>query len=354
MKVPSLYVKNCEGRDNHFNLIRFFAAIAVIFSHSYDLSLGSNALEPLKKLTGYSLGSLAVDIFFFTSGYLVTASLLKKKNSYDYFKSRILRVYPGLIFSVILTTFLLWLLLSKLSFYEFFSSSLTLEYIIKNSTLIFGVAYELPNTFHENPYPIATNGSLWSLPHEIRAYIALYLMFYVLKKTRLLNSKEGTKAIFLLVWCSVAFIPNTLILFDISTPHTVNLFFPLFNIFLSGSLIYLFREKITLSVRNVFICVTLSFVLYLFYRNLAIAIYPLILGYIVIFLSYFYKGFLLNFNRLGDYSYGLYIYAFPIQQYFVSTLTNVTVMELFFLSLITSIAFAIISWFLIEKPILNK
>jgi len=189
----TIYLQNFHGKDNHFNLIRFLAAILVIFSHSYDLALGSNALEPLKNITGHSLGSLAVDIFFFTSGYLVTASLFNKQNTKNYFKSRILRIYPGLISCVILTTLLIWLFVSKIGFYEFFSNSLTLQYIVKNCSLIFGIAYEPPNTFHDNPYLIAVNGSLWSLPHEIRAYIALYLIFYFLKKTGLLNHKEGSK-----------------------------------------------------------------------------------------------------------------------------------------------------------------
>ena len=58
------------GRDNNLNLIRAVAASAVLVSHAYPIALGPDALQPLKALTGHSLGSLSVYVFFAISGFL--------------------------------------------------------------------------------------------------------------------------------------------------------------------------------------------------------------------------------------------------------------------------------------------
>ena len=64
------------GRDNNFNLIRFLAASAVLLSHSFALAVGRSSAEPLRALLGTTLGQIAVDVFFLTSGFLVMASLI--------------------------------------------------------------------------------------------------------------------------------------------------------------------------------------------------------------------------------------------------------------------------------------
>ena len=63
-----------RGRDNNFHLIRFLAALAVLYGHCYPLT-GSGQAAPLADWLGLDIGTLAVDVFFVTSGYLVTASL---------------------------------------------------------------------------------------------------------------------------------------------------------------------------------------------------------------------------------------------------------------------------------------
>lgn len=65
-----------QGRDNNLNLIRFVAATAVLLSHSYPLALGNGFKDPLGTLFGLTFGAVSVDVFFFTSGFLVTASLM--------------------------------------------------------------------------------------------------------------------------------------------------------------------------------------------------------------------------------------------------------------------------------------
>ena len=84
-----------DSRENNFNLLRIVAASAVLVSHSYPLSLGPKAAEPLSQSLGVTLGSVAVDVFFVVSGFLVTASLVRRQSSLDFIVGRFLRIFPG-------------------------------------------------------------------------------------------------------------------------------------------------------------------------------------------------------------------------------------------------------------------
>ena len=97
MKKLEYYIS--FGRDNNFNLIRFLAALAVIYSHCFPISQGAAALEPFESTLGISLGEIAVHVFFVTSGFLVTGSIIKKKELVGFFFARILRIFPALIVS---------------------------------------------------------------------------------------------------------------------------------------------------------------------------------------------------------------------------------------------------------------
>jgi peptidoglycan/LPS O-acetylase OafA/YrhL len=87
-------------RDNNFNLIRIFAAALVLYSHSFDLF---GLTEPLGNLLGHTFGSVAVDVFFITSGLLIARSLYTRNNLPAFVKARVLRIYPALIVAVLFT-----------------------------------------------------------------------------------------------------------------------------------------------------------------------------------------------------------------------------------------------------------
>lgn len=68
-------------RSNNLNLVKFIAALFVIISHAYPLCKGAEYNDILSDLSRNSIafGSLAVAIFFMSSGFFVTKSLLKKQ-----------------------------------------------------------------------------------------------------------------------------------------------------------------------------------------------------------------------------------------------------------------------------------
>jgi peptidoglycan/LPS O-acetylase OafA/YrhL len=59
------------------------------------------------------------------------------------------------------------------------------------------------------------------------------------------------------------------------------------------------------------------------------------------------------FNRIGDYSYGVYVYAFPIQQTLVERIPLIEPLPLFALALPATLAVAALSWHFVEAPALG-
>src|SRR5690606_6626392 len=111
---------------NNLDLIRLIAAALVIWSHAYPI-VGSADRNPLSKLTNaqLSLGDLGVAIFFVISGFLVSQSMFRMNELKAYTKARLLRIFPGLAFCVLISTFIIGPLFSKLSAIEYFLSDET-------------------------------------------------------------------------------------------------------------------------------------------------------------------------------------------------------------------------------------
>ena len=95
------------GRDNNFTLLRFSAAMTVLFAHSVAVLGLPPDSEFFYKRLGFSLGEMGLDMLFVTSGFLVTASLVVRQDLIAYLWARILRVYPGMWVMLVLTVFVL-------------------------------------------------------------------------------------------------------------------------------------------------------------------------------------------------------------------------------------------------------
>src|SRR5208283_2043330 len=161
------------GRDNNFTLLRFSAAMTVLFAHSIAV-LGLPAeREVFFNRLGFSLGEMGLDTLFVTSGFLVTASLIGRKDLIGYLWARALRVYPGLWMMLILTVFGLAPALTTLPLANYVRSPKTWEYFVKCATLLGGIRYLLPGVFETVPLKNEFNGSLWTMPVEVRMYLYL-------------------------------------------------------------------------------------------------------------------------------------------------------------------------------------
>jgi peptidoglycan/LPS O-acetylase OafA/YrhL len=334
--VSKILGDSLSTRENNFDFIRLVAAVAVIFSHSYDLT--SNYFdEPLRLISNNenSIGEMAVAIFFVTSGFLITQSYQRTSGTFKYFYSRVLRIYPGLICVILFTVFILGPVLTSISFYEYFLNIKTIKYLFNLTSL--KISFQLPGVFTHNPYPMdAVNGSLWSLPYELLCYIMVALIGSFIKRRYLL--------VFLFTMISLLFLA-------LMTPSKV-----LVNgmYFLCGAIVFIYRFKFTLDLRLVAILV-LILIVNLGYNPsnvLKSVIGGLCLTYIIMFLAVIKSEFLNNFSRYGDYSYGLYVWAFPIQQ-LIQSYYHLGHFQNFLISSVITFFAAFLSWHYIEKRFLR-
>lgn len=293
-----------QGRNNNFNLIRIVAAFAVLITHSFALVYGTGDAEPFRASLGMTMGSIAVDIFFVTSGFLVTASLIYRQSTIEFVWARVLRIFPALLVMLLLTVFVLGAFFTTLPLLSYLSSRDTYAYLLKCSTLLFGVKYDLPGVFEANPYPDAVNGSLWTMPHEIRMYAILVVIWFGLQITQNLHLR-----IFKITILGLTFIAG--LLWMARHWYLDSTFVRLFFMFFTGASFYILRERIVLS-RGVFWLLIGGLALAALHPRVFSIVYIFAIAYILFYVAYIPAGYIRKYNQLGDYSYGIYIYTlFP-------------------------------------------
>ena len=296
------------GRDNNFNLIRFLAALSVLFGHSVGVLGLPSSYEFFFDHLGLSLAEMAVDVFFVTSGFLVTASLINRGNLIAFLWARVLRIYPALWVMLALTVFVLAPALTTLPLADFLSAPKTWDYFAKCATLIGGLRYSLPGVFETMPLKGEFNGSLWTLPIEFRLYLYLaagWLIFALLPAIRV-------RALALIVTLAAGAFLVTIMRGRLSgaafNAADIRIF-----MFLAGSGLYLWRDRIPLNRAFLFAALA-ALLLASFDKSAFFVAYALLLAPLVLHLAYLPKGRVRAFNGWGDFSYGVYIWAFPIQQ----------------------------------------
>ncbi len=337
------------GRDNNFNLIRIVAAALVLITHSFALSTGSPGAEPLRAPLGITLGVIAVDLFFVASGFLVYGSLLRSQSLIEFVWARTLRIQPALLAMLVLTVFGLGTLYTSEPLAAYLTSPRTAAYLVKCATLFGGVAYDLPGVFDHNPFAHGVNGSLWTLPYEVRMYAALALLWVAAgvlggRRARLLQATVVSLALAsgaAMAWLHFHGAGEQ------PLPRLVFMFF-------SGATYHVFRERIELSGRMFALLLTGVVAAAFSHRDAFFVAYSLALAYILFWLAYVPAGWIRRYNRVGDYSYGTYIYAFPVQQAIVAKVPGITAAPLLFASALVTLTLAALSWHLVERHALAQ
>jgi len=331
------------GRDNNFNLIRLLAAAGVLVSHAYPIMLGADAAQPLHSWLGVTLGSVSVFIFFSVSGFLISQSFVNTSTLGRWTTARVLRIFPGLAVVLILTALLLGPMVTTLSTAEYFGSTQTLTYLPRNLTL-FQLQYPLPGVFEDNAYPRDINGSLWTLQHEVMCYagVAVIGLLGAFRSARMAGA--------LLVLGAVGATLIGMFGDGLGLPLKLVQLGKLGLPFIIGALFYVFRDRIVLKA---WIAILLVAATAVSLNTVAFTVvFAVALTYVVFYLAYVPGGAIRQYNRLGDYSYGLYIYAFPVQQMLAHVAPGLTPVQSIMIALPVTLAFAIPSWYLVEKPAL--
>lgn len=290
-----------RGRDNNLDLIRFLAALSVILCHAFPLTLGEGVPDPLSSLTDdqLSFGSLAVGIFFLYGGFLICKSMCRLKTAKEYFKARILRIFPLLMVVTAVLTFVIGPILTELPVLEYFKNTETYRYLL-NGILI--LQHNLPGVFVHNIYGQAVNGPLWTLPIEFLCYI----MCFVLYKLKFLTQKN-------MKWAVILFSAGCIGVKIISgrMPALAPMIRPM-GLFFAGILYYVYRDKINMRVTwcgAAFIGMIVSMIFGIFPYTVF-----LFFPYFFFYVGYAVKKKFSNFAKHGEISYGMYLCAWPVQQ----------------------------------------
>jgi peptidoglycan/LPS O-acetylase OafA/YrhL len=334
-----------RGKDNNFNLLRLLAAFAVLFGHCYAL-LGQ--AEPLGATLGMSIGSIAVDIFFISSGFLVGASLIQRQSIVDYVLARFLRIFPALWVMLLIVVLILGAALSGQTWSSYYHDPRIVQHLAKSASLMTGLDFYLPGLFADNPFPHVVNGSLWTMVYELCMYGLLLLMWIVYRLgAKRLPIFVASSFVLAAGYCAYQILAFHYILEAKQLGHLSLMFF-------SGTLYYLARRWIPLhpifSVLSMFV---LGLCL-VFQKNVFEYAYFLVLPYLVFSFAYLPTGLIRQFNRGGDYSYGVYIYAFPLQQAVIAMTPGIDVTRLLLISGTLTLFCAALSWHLIEKPVMAQ
>jgi len=327
---------------DNFLLIRLLAAAAVIYGHSYALCGIPGAADHIARLgLGHGLysGSIAVDVFFVVSGFLVTGAWLRRPDLGFFLWSRALRILPAYLACLMLSAFLLGPCFTTLTTGEYLRHPETWRYVVVNLQLSTDLRWSLPGVFHTNPHPDTLNGSIWTLPVEARMYAWLALFGLL----GLLERRERC-LLALIALAAMAYAKNPLPMLPLDD------FVRLAGFFALGSLAWQWRERIPFHGAIAPSLLLLSVVLR--QHALFAPLFALALAYAVLWFAYVPKG-LLGFNRLGDYSYGVYLWGFPLQQAVAQALPSPTPTLITLCSLPLALTLGVLSWHLLEHPLLR-
>jgi peptidoglycan/LPS O-acetylase OafA/YrhL len=349
---------------NNFDLLRLLAATFVVFAHSFDLLYRT---EPFPQLGGdINWGFVGVLIFFSISGFLVTRSWARNPRLVPFATKRALRLMPGLIVAVLLSALVLGPLVASVPLHIYLREPGTKLYILNNVEL--QTNYLLPGVFLHTVYPFAVNGSLWTLPLEVKAYVfvaiagvlglitrwrPVMLIVFALAVLACVNSIRPSLPLANHLGAALVDIQAAPLLVHQVSVGSYNNYLEMFAVFAGGAALYCLRSRVALRWDLAAIA-AVGVIVAGFARGQWPDLAVVVLGpYLILCLAYLTTGFARLPRWAGDYSYGTYVYAFPAQQTISSLLTPTSGWVLFVIALPVTLVFAVLSWHFVERPALN-
>jgi len=340
-------LSNASRPGNNFDFLRFALASLVVLSHAYPLATGTEHDEPLAQLTRGQLtfGALAVDGFFVISGFLVLQSWRRDPRVVSFLRKRILRIYPGFLVAAVLGAFLIAPAYRSLPhppidadfFGRFVFDALRLE-------------ADVPwPSFDGNPAPGTVNGSLWSIPYEAWCYV-LVLVAGLLALDGRRGLVAGVFALFLVVgfvfeWRHLT--PGGRILGQIFGYPP--LWARLLPFFLAGMTFLAWQDRIPMTARGAAAALVALVIAARVPHGMTIAL-PTAGAYLLFWCAFRPIPRLSQFAARGDFSYGIYLFSFPILQIVIHYAgKSWPPLLLFAIGWPLSLLAAALSWHLVEK-----
>ncbi|WP_332450422.1 acyltransferase family protein [Methanoculleus sp.] len=326
-----------EGRDapggagrfsNNFDFLRFAAAVVIVVTHAYALRLGYVDVgldDPV-----ILIGEIALAALLVTSGYLIAASWESTASPLRFAWKRFLRVVPALVVVILITLFIIGPLMTTLPLTGYFAALFSPAGV---ATAPFFEDGSVIGLFQENPWTYV-NGSLWTIPVEVFMY-GVVAALGIAGLLRRWGAIPALAVVNILAW-----------MYWFDDPRMAKVRFTLY--FLIGAYLYIHRERI--AYRPV-----VAGALLLMLVLSALTPYSAVAGviaipYLTIYAAHIPVPFLNAFGRPGDFSYGIYIYHYPVQQVLIQVTANALLLPaLCVLSFSVTFVLAFLSWHLVEK-----
>jgi peptidoglycan/LPS O-acetylase OafA/YrhL len=331
------------GRDNNFNLVRFIAALAVVYDHSFMIPHGKSVPWLLPNVMSGDFGWYAVNVFFVLSGFLVMKSWLSRQDIISFAVARSMRLFPALSFNAFLVAFVVGPIVCLCLLTDYLFDARTWLYVPMTASLI-SPSQVLPFVFDTMPVKAVVNSPLWTLRYEAFSYAILaglgVLGMFATRKRAL-----ATIAVFFSAYLTITLLTD---LRDQSA--FLDSLVRFWLCFFLGVSAYLVRERLTLRA-TVATALLLGAILVYgtpFYELML----QIALAYGVFWVVLVPDGAIRRFNELGDYSYGVYIFAWPLQQSAVLVAPDLSPHQLFVLVTPVIVLMAALSWHWIEHPAL--
>jgi len=292
------------ARQNNFDLLRLIAATLVLVDHSFPLTGRPAIVGPFRY---ESLGGFAVAVFFVISGFLVAGSWQRAPRLGTFALKRALRIFPAYAVVAAAGALVLGPIVTDLAPGRYFHDAQTWAYF--RSLTFVELHYTLPGVFLHNPYPAAVNGSIWTLPIEVVMYVALAVLGCVgLMRRAVVTALVAVLAIVWFGWEAELRAAPPLFISVLLTSYTVHLGLWFFL----GSACWVWRDRIRYRADLAALLVALLWGTV--GTPLGLVLVHLAVPYLVLWAAQLPVGWMNRFGRHGDFSYGMYLYAFPVQQ----------------------------------------
>jgi peptidoglycan/LPS O-acetylase OafA/YrhL len=326
---------------NNFDFLRVVFALTVAIAHLIELS----EIEIFQPYLKFFNTRLAIDGFFVISGFLIAKSYENSKTIKSYIIKRIKRIVPAYSILIVFCAVFFWVL-STNSLSNYFLNAQFWKYLVANLTFQNYIEPCLPGVFENNTI-CTVNGALWTIKIEEAFYLLLPL-FYWLVKFKKINFYALSFVIYV---ASVSYF-NYFVSIDMykiakQLPGTL-------AFFISGIIFYKNFNFFLKWKHHIILPSLLLFIIeqYVFQTQI---LKPITYGFMVFYIAYSIK-WLNDFGKYGDFTYGIYIYHFPIIQLFVylKWFNEYNPFIISSIALLFVVVLAIFSWHLIELPYLSE
>jgi peptidoglycan/LPS O-acetylase OafA/YrhL len=347
------------GRNNAFGVIRLVLACLVIVSHAFPTGGWGEDPLPAHSRGQENIGGVAVLGFFAISGYLIAKSGINS-DGLQFIWRRFLRIFPAfwvvLLVAAIGVGPIAWVASGhSLGTYFTLSEGGPFRYLWLNAGLAmrqWGVYDIFAST---TPYGLSGagavfNGSLWSLNYEWGAYLIIWVLVLAGVFTRARPLIIVVTGFYLIAQIGTLYAPEAIARVFPYLGDGLRVSLPL--LFLYGACFAVYARRIPLDGRLAALAAMIT-VFTLWKGGLSILGYPA-LAYLVLWLAASLPKSLNWIGSKNDYSYGIYLYGFLVQQ-FTAALGWYTwgYVPWVIACLLLSAGFAWLSWHGIEKRALQ-